>query len=469
MSTAPPAELDGMEVIMNNVKSTSYYKYQQDDYPILDGRHPPRCQPTIAPPIELFHTVFAEFRAKLATADNDIPVSIVRRAAEFMRAATVIALCEKDRQEITRSLLSKIFQKAFSQIVNHDRTSADHILEISLANFPEAAALALVEEKFELGEGGSEPSIQGSFSYAKYWTGVGHDQILKRCSCPTFIIALAGPWLTVLGAVYTTQPVVQRLTSYLWLGNSRANDDDQVLNIARVFHALDHSLCKLLPYYTHLEPTLGPVPPTPDPRRFFPSITSYTVDRIVTDFTYIEPLEVNETTCVTFLAKRSHDNTKVVVKFTPCYGAAAHEALARLKKAPELLYCEPLSTDEFDYGKWRMVVMEYVEGKTLRARYPSGKLPKDVIDAVKAGVSALHGDDFVHGDIRDANIMIADAPDGAAEGERVKFLDFDWAGKAGEVRYPMHLGSYICTTAGVSDYDYITKEHDRKMLAKLLW
>jgi len=115
----------------------------------------------------------------------------------------------------------------------------------------------------------------------------------------------------------------------------------------------------------------------------------------------------------------------------------------------------------------KMVVMEYVEGKTLRA-WAGRKLPQDVIDAVKAGVDALHAEDFVHGDLHGPKIMIADAPpEGAAEGDRVRFVDFDWAGKAGEFRYPVHLGSYICKTAGVSDHVHIEMEHDRKMLAML--
>ncbi|MDV2583586.1 hypothetical protein, partial [Alkalibacillus haloalkaliphilus] len=52
-------------------------------------------------------------------------------------------------------------------------------------------------------------------------------------------------------------------------------------------------------------------------------------------------------------------------------------------------------------------------------------------------------------------------------GKLVRFIDFDWAGNAGNVRYPLHLSDAICKTAGTSEYEVITKEHDIKMLNAL--
>ncbi len=53
------------------------------------------------------------------------------------------------------------------------------------------------------------------------------------------------------------------------------------------------------------------------------------------------------------------------------------------------------------------------------------------------------------------------------EENRIRFIDFDWAGKVGEVRYPFHLASCICETADVLEYDFILKEHDLKMMDAL--
>ena len=43
-------------------------------------------------------------------------------------------------------------------------------------------------------------------------------------------------------------------------------------------------------------------------------------------------------------------------------------------------------------------------------------------------VQCLHGMDSVHGDVRPPNIMVVDTQPGT-----VQLIDFDWAGKPGEV------------------------------------
>ncbi len=53
------------------------------------------------------------------------------------------------------------------------------------------------------------------------------------------------------------------------------------------------------------------------------------------------------------------------------------------------------------------------------------------------------------------------------EENRIRFIDFDWAGKIGEVRYPFHLASCICEISGALEYDLILKEHNTKMLDAL--
>ena len=62
---------------------------------------------------------------------------------------------------------------------------------------------------------------------------------LLDVSCrSTYMVALAGPWLCVLGAVTTSRAIVQRLTPYGWLTVSRVMDDAQVLRVARILCAL---------------------------------------------------------------------------------------------------------------------------------------------------------------------------------------------------------------------------------------
>ena len=117
-----------------------------------------------------------------------------------------------------------------------------------------------------------------------------------------------------------------------------------------------------------------------------------------------------------------------------------------------------------------MVVMEYVEGLTAHAAFYSeekGALPDGVHGVVQRAVKLMHDNDMVHGDIRLGNILIAKAGEGDDIGTRVKIVDFDWAGKAGEVRYPLRLSQVINWPEGVMSYAPITKAHDEEMVRKL--
>lgn len=270
--------------------------------------------------------------------------------------------------------------------------------------------------------------------------------------------------------MFTSQVIVQRLTDYVWLGNSRVNDDDHVLRVARILYSLRGSIKELQNYYKDLEPQ--PLEENKPHPRFFPSITSYQSNNKNVSFTYSSPLQMDET-CVTFLATLDAEREKkVVVKFVQRYGEEAHKLLAELRLAPALLYSGPIDAGGVSYGKLQMVVMEYIQGQTLAHAYGDGPLPGGVKKAIKKGLDALHNRNLVYGDLRRPNIMIADAigedeeQDGG-DGDRVRFVDFDWAGVAGEVRYPLHLAACVCEASGVLEYDLMQKVHDTKMLAVL--
>ncbi|KAF5369674.1 hypothetical protein D9615_010238 [Tricholomella constricta] len=409
---------------------------------------------TQAPAIELFHPVFAEFFARADDNTTDIPDTVVCGTASLMRSVSAISTTESTRTDSRKSLSTILGQSSWQ---TRTWTGA-----------AETTALALLEERGELGVGGCEPSVQGSFSYAKFWAANDHRRVRDNCCCPSFIIALAGPWLAILGAVTTSKVIVQRLTDYLWLGNSRVDDDTHILRIARTLDALRLSLQSLETFYEYLEDT--PAPQGCLHPRFFPSVNSYLSGNTTVTFSYKEPLERDDT-CVTFLATLNlPDARPVVVKFVPRYGVAVHRLLADRDLAPELIYHGPIGGASVSYNGLMMVVMEYIQGKSLAGYFDSGPIPQDVLAAVKEGMSAIHAGGFVYGDLRRPNVVIADVADGSTEaglGGRVRFIDFDWAGKAGDVRYPFHLSDSVCMPSGASEYELIDKEHDIKMLAAL--
>lgn len=276
--------------------------------------------------------------------------------------------------------------------------------------------------------------------------------------------------MAVCGAIFTTHPIVHRLTDYMWLGHSRVIDDHRTVELARVFYALRLGLADLRRYYDELS-----VPPEDVHRRFYPLADTCTLDSgEQLRFRYLRPLKGPDPSCATFLTV---DCTKadrlLVVKFVERYGAAAHRLLAERSFAPNLLYCGDVwPTDAVPGGGTprMMVVMDYVEGQSVEETdlIDAADAREEVHGAVRAALELLHKRGFVHGDIRAPNIMIEgkDDKDDKDVRKRVKIVDFDWAGIEGEVKYPLHLAD-ARWPEGVEDYALIKADHDRAMADKL--
>jgi RIO-like serine/threonine protein kinase len=106
-----------------------------------------------------------------------------------------------------------------------------------------------------------------------------------------------------------------------------------------------------------------------------------------------------------------------------------------------------------------MVVMDRVEGKTIWQLHKEGRdLPAIVAKQVEAAVSVIHQAGIVFGDLRENNILYTQT-DGSAEG-RVFLVDFDWADRDGEGRYPATLNIDSQWERSVSPYGVMQKAHD---------
>jgi hypothetical protein len=143
----------------------------------------------------------------------------------------------------------------------------------------------------------------------------------------------------------------------------------------------------------------------------------------------------------------------VVVKFVRgTYGFEAHRAMAEKGLAPQIYATEA--------GLWTMIIMEHVEGTTLRGKterkWKKGTMKK-LMALLSALLSALHDDGFVFGDFRLNNILVR--KDG-----RLLLCDFDWAGRASQARYPRLLNPAIRWPEGVIKEGRIMKRHDRAWL-----
>ena len=155
-----------------NCRPPDYYRYQDGPTPILDGRYANHPN-TIALPVEDFHSAFACFVAQHKVERLQPPEEFVRKCCQYMDATSKIGTDEKRRESDTRQLLSNLLSATFTQLVNEDRTSANHTMVYSRDKAPLGlAALAIVEEKTELGTGG-DGSVQGSFTYTQHWLDSG--------------------------------------------------------------------------------------------------------------------------------------------------------------------------------------------------------------------------------------------------------------------------------------------------------
>ena len=244
----------------------------------------------------------------------------------------------------------------------------------------------------------------------------------------------------------------------MWIGEATPREEGRLYRLARVFYALRLAVAALDDYYDQISkdeqiPKLVDNEPHP---RFFPyptefeeytSNSSEAAQPNPTKFEYIN-LPSKAATNVTFIAEVESPNRKLVVKFVERYGVEAHDLLASKGMAPRLLYCghldgkhdvrsgerraqDSIKPGGLYVGPIQMVIMDYIEGTTLDTRNP----PKDTRAGIQQAIRILHENGFVFGDLRAPNIMIS--------GDKTYLIDFDWSGKEGEARYPLHLSNKV--------------------------
>lgn len=444
---------------------------------------------TIAPPIQIYHPIFQEFR-DVVKSDSPLDPTIVDGVSKMVSDMGKIRI-EKEGAASLREHLAKILGTRVEQVVTESRY-ADGL--VSMEGRLNTIPMIVVEYKRSLGDGSCDPLVQASYSTLNYWTDskvryflihlefciVTHTQaapIRDRCCCPTFIVAGSGAYLAILGVVFTDRLIVQKLTDLMWCGEATVYDDSRVYHLARVFTALSFTRKSMEKYYTELvqlEPQ--PPPPTrPSPHpRFFPYPTQFKEGASTTEFRYIQPFSDGSTN-VTFLAETIHGSgpsRKLVIKFVDRYGVGPHRLLADEEMAPKLLFCGRLDGSTEDEGQTddpssglylgpvRMVVMEWIDGETA-AKTKKDAWPESARERVKEALTKLHKMGLVFGDLRGPNIMFQ------RNTNRVLLIDFDWSGQAGVVHYPRHLSKQVKWPEGVDDGKEITMEHDLAMLEEL--
>lgn len=181
----PPSEM---------AKSMQYIANQGGKSRILDCRCVDKGPATVVPPIQLFNPVFAYFTSRAFDPEHNVPSVFVRRIRTAVELFAQIHSSEASRQTSLRSILQDIISFPIFFASNADGTSADGVVFGSHGR-TECTYLVVVEEKRELGDGWSDPSTQGAFSYLRTFCRPNNSTLLLKTCCPAFIVAHAGPWL----------------------------------------------------------------------------------------------------------------------------------------------------------------------------------------------------------------------------------------------------------------------------------
>lgn len=426
----------------------NFRQQQETDNHIKNGRPAEHT----GPPIVLYHPVFGRFLRNLRSSDP-IPSAMYTHTTTYFPTSQQLYEQEFGRDQSSHANLGELLGGLLSKTSKH-RVEPDGM---SLGH--DGAPCIIMEMKNEIGSGKSDPSIQAAQSYSRSWRDPSH--LLERCCCPSILIAIAGPWMSILGAVFLDRPVIQPLTDYLWVGHNPAKPSD-LRYVARVFHCISLARKELEDFYKN--------PPTlPDnPGRFFPYITCYTDSaghRV--DFAYLKNLgdkDPNESVFLATTTRGQEPPKSIVVKFVQSYNSDAHKLLAEAGLAPELLYDGTAHPEDQPGPDHIMIVMEFINGVDL-GRFLEYHAPECASADVDKALELLHAQDFVFGDLRNPNIMLVQDSDGTVTG--AKLVDFDWCGRHSEGRYPLSMNPGIVWAKGAGPGELMDKRHDIEMRKKL--
>ena len=317
--------------------------------------------------------------------------------------------------------------------------------------------------------------------------------IVEQTWFPTLIITAEGHLLRIAIAVNIGATLVEKVV--LLDINSRVRDHTMITRLERLASALKACSDELHRYYSGLRkdvspemkyqlrfprPTIMPTStdlslpltvetlqsalggPNSFPRLEFKAYLQRDgrkdLSFIVQDTKPSEKAKIMQGLFVAEMTLESGAKEEVAVKFAETYGIEAHRRLYELRIAPKLHYHHRV------VGNLYMVVMERVKGKQW-SKLERGSVDQTAFKELRTQLGKFHEQGFVHGDLRNCNVMLD------YEG-KAKVIDFDWAGKEEDVRYPKNINMDLVTDdkelhGDVRPYGIIKKEHDEFALSVL--
>jgi hypothetical protein len=258
------------------------------------------------------------------------------------------------------------------------------------------------ELKNELCSTNADPVTQACL-YHGTWYANRKPAFRNKCSCPSLLLTVAGPYMNLTGAAISEEsPIYQPLTPFIPV--HVASSSRMMKSVAQLLRAFKRGVTSLTEYYTALDQGADASFPYP---RNLASGEAIAYTSMICPYTY----------------QATTDSQKhVVVKFVRGYGEEAHRKCAEAGVAAPLLEVRPLP------GGWFMVVYEYIVGATLDESALTPKVHcysivrpffaaisswtdhsglQEKVECVTAAVKVLHDENLVHGDLRETNIIVS--------------------------------------------------------------
>ena len=417
-------------------------------------------------PLSLLHPIFGEF---VDDAENYVPtLNDGPFLLEFVEAMVDVYKAENERRETVLNIFRKYNMHINPTSIGEYRTDGD----LSSGKF----RYLIFEFKNEIGATGAEPFFQGILYYLEGTRKFASQHRNSVLPCiivlifgalsfldPSFIYLIySGPYIAFAGAAWTDRPTIQMLSSAI---PCHYQDTDIKMESMLVRHlgALRRAMRSLDTYYQ--EYSANPSLPLRNPTHPYPT-TFTSRDGSVIRFIYHSQMKGRNRNLF-FGRMDGPDGTAICIKFVTRYCEEGHELLAAKGFAPKLHAVERLP------GGLYMVVMddvsvEYVSLSDLIQDNLDLLLEEhlgarnSLSDKIRQCLRQLHQAGFVHGDIRDTNIMVKR---GGFNDGFFLVVDYDSGGKIKQVRYPLTLNTIsVQRPEGATGGAIIEVEHDLKML-----
>ncbi|KAI9459631.1 hypothetical protein HD554DRAFT_2206982 [Boletus coccyginus] len=382
-------------------------------------------------PATLLHPVFGEFvddcqTGTMAEDDNQF-------VGKLANAMSDLYDDEAERVKAINDLFSKAAHLHFN---THKKVArSNYVMDANISlNDTRLPCYVIAEFKNEAATSASEPYMQAVAYYLEATRIFAPS--MSGSALPCFLLILFGPYMVFAGAVWNLRPVVQVLSTPLAF-HYHSTDTQNQLTVARHMAAFRKAVRTLNGYYKRLSASLAAdgneLGNKLSHDMLFPYRTEFKSldDGSTRNIHYTAQLEEDrkKTGLVFFGTLQEDDTNQICIKFSRRYSKEAHLHCAELSFAPKLRGFEELP------GGWYMVVMDRLVGYDLLADLPdTDRLPKSGLESMAEQLKTLHARRLVHGDIRDANILVQND-----DRTNLMLIDFEWAGVEDVVRYPPYV------------------------------